>query len=345
LVRALAGLSTALVLATAYMRQTGLSVQDYHLLYQHKKAALLKEGPLNIKDADLPIALSAQLSLAHLQSPKPLAELDWILKKCAYLSPKHIPKTLLFLEPSEAGFDELSSTFKPLLARLAAYGFMQLNTSTVSIDPRLQQVLRHQDPSPDQSYARVARACILAFHQSASTTDPGYHQKQLLTSLEALSHYDPQNPSAALDNLKSCLLFYRALLYYAGADLQKAQDLFEQALSLQEHVHGAKHPVLASTLFNMSLIYERWEDLEQQKICLKRALQIIEEAHDGSTHPPLITVLRKLAEIYGRLNNLEESYRLLLLVFKLELPGSDEAAELSTLLEELGQYLQWFSSF
>lgn len=97
----LGGLPLALDQAGAYLEATGISVEEYHHLYQTHRQALLHERRSYIPDHPEAVATTWSLSFSRVQE-KDAAAAD-LLRLCAYFAPDAIAEEILTADPSVLG--------------------------------------------------------------------------------------------------------------------------------------------------------------------------------------------------------------------------------------------------
>lgn len=123
-------------------------------------------------------------------------------------------------------------------------------------------------------------------------------------------------------------------LYRAGR-YDEAVPLAERALAISEKTLGAEHPVIATLLNNLALLYKAKGDLGRAESLYQRALAIEEKAL-GAEHPNVATSLNNLATLYkfkGEYERVESLYQRVLAIFEKALGAEhpDVAAVLNNL--------------
>lgn len=78
-------------------------------------------------------------------------------------------------------------------------------------------------------------------------------------------------------------------VYFAKGDDQKAVEEYEAALKLQEASLPSNHPYIAQTLENLARVHVRQKNLDEAKICLKRAEESARE-YLKVNHPLMISI-------------------------------------------------------
>jgi len=76
------------------------------------------------------------------------------------------------------------------------------------------------------------------------------------------------------------------------------RETLENKLAVDEKALGKNHPSVATTLYELAIIYRSQRNYTQAEPLYKRALAIRENAL-GLDHPDVATILNHLAGIYG----------------------------------------------
>lgn len=117
-----------------------------------------------------------------------------------------------------------------------------------------------------------------------------------------------QSNSAALQ--EAVRLIEQAFELYQQARYDEAEPLFQQALQTSEQALGKTHPLVASSLTGLALIYHDQGNYSAAEPLYRRALQIVEQGF-GSTHPYMATSLNNLAALYQEQGNSEKALPLI----------------------------------
>lgn len=153
----------------------------------------------------------------------------------------------------------------------------------------------------------------------------------------------PNLPSlaAALNNL--------ALLYTQIGDLQRAEPLYEEALSIHRKALGEVHPRTSTSLNNLALLLSEKKEYERAEEMLQQALKIERELRDGN-HPSVARALSNLGSLYLKTRRPKEALPLYKSAVDILQPlgGPDYATALSNLgsvYHELGRLEEAGESF
>ena len=88
-----------------------------------------------------------------------------------------------------------------------------------------------------------------------------------------------------------------ASIYIAAGHYAEAEQILQQALTIQEKTFGPEHPDVATSLNNLALLYQAQGRYAEAEPLLQRALQIRQRVL-GPKHPDSIASLRYLAALY-----------------------------------------------
>ena len=91
---------------------------------------------------------------------------------------------------------------------------------------------------------------------------------------------------------------------------EKAKELFERALKIQEQHYGQDHFEVARTLTNLATAYGELKDYDKAKDVLERALKI-NERHYGHGSVEVAITLSNLARAHGKLGEYKEAAEML----------------------------------
>ncbi|WP_126579944.1 FxSxx-COOH system tetratricopeptide repeat protein [Tengunoibacter tsumagoiensis] len=346
----LGGLPLALEQAGAYIIATGMSVQEYHELYQtHRKFLLARHEPL-VNDHPEAVATTWSLSFKRIQQKNPAAA-D-LLRLCAYLAPDAIAEEILTANPSVLG---------PVLASIGTDVFQRhqaieaLRTySLIQRDPRekilsvhrlVQAVLcDEQDEAEQKLWAERAVLAINAafpFPEPATWPQCGRLLLQALAAAQLIQRYHLIHWEVG------CLLIVSAAYLQDLGRYKDAEPLFLQALSLWEQILGPDHPNVASPLHNLADLYKDQGKYAQAEPIALRALRIREQ-HLGTEHLNVANLVNGLANIYAGQGKYVQAEPLFLRALRIweqnfgpEHPQVASALHnLATLSKDQGKYVQ-----
>ena len=88
---------------------------------------------------------------------------------------------------------------------------------------------------------------------------------------------------------RACVRINFGNVYFAQEDYQKALEEYGAALKLQQGSLSSDHPYIAQTLHNLALVHVRQKNIDETKICLKRAEEIARE-YLPVNHPLMISI-------------------------------------------------------
>lgn len=134
--------------------------------------------------------------------------------------------------------------------------------------------------------------------------DPTESIPNYTRAIEILAELGPEHDQQRAVLLSSEGVAMRNLGRYA-----EAQQLYEQALVIQESRLGPDHPDLATTYNNLAIVVRRAGDYRRARQLYHKALAI-REAHFGPDHEWVAETLNNLATVESHLGAYDESLRL-----------------------------------
>ncbi len=318
----LGGLPLALEHAGAYIAEIPIEPADFVNHYREERGRLLRErGRFTERDSvEVTFAMAFERVQAIPEHGPAAAEL---LRLCAMLAPVAIPETIVTEGAPDLG-DVLGpvATSPVLLDKtIAAAGRLSLlgrdsRTRTLRLHRLVQAVL--QETLDTDTRKRWAERAVRAVNQAF----PGVNVSSWPLCNQLLPH------ALACAGLieRHQMAFHEAarLLNQVGyylkdrAQYVEAEPLYRRALKIWERVLGPDHPVTASSLNNLALLYQAQGKLTDAEPLHRRALEIRERVL-GPDHPDTALSLNNLAGLYqsqGKLTEAEPRYRRALEIFE-----------------------------
>ncbi len=305
LAREFRGSPPGLCLAGSYMRETGLSVQDYLFTFRDFPARLQFSADLALEHAT-ELAVAAELSLNYLkqvQSPD-LA----LVQISALFLPEALPGAFFVRESrqnlsAEENKRSLSWTFT-LSWMTSGLFCLDRETATLSMHPLIQDLVR-QFFAPSRFEPQLEQACLLLQELLPSlSTEPLAKRLRVVGHIRHLAPIGKQwtsfsIPAADVFNWAASLLWEQGLIGTAEPLLRRAQIIWEQ-------IHGQAHPGVATALDNLATMnsllgnYVEAEALAHQAIASKSAAL-------GINHPDVLLALTHLGQIYAAQSKHQEA--------------------------------------
>jgi tetratricopeptide (TPR) repeat protein len=341
LTKELGGLPLALDQAGAYLEATGMSIDEYHRIYQQHRRTLLQERRSRISDHPAAVATTWSLSFERVEEKNPAAA-D-LLRFCAYLAPDAIPEEII-----TQGVEHLGPLLEPVAAdafllaqaveALRAYSLVSRNprTRTLSMHRLVQAVLR--DSLPDEAGQQWKQRVVLAVNKARPDV-------QDVEQWDACEQWLPHALVCAIWIEQEQMISLEAarLLNEAGyylddrARYREAEPLYKRALTISEQQVGAEHPDTATSLNNLALLYKNQGKYEDAEPLYERALAI-KEQQLGADHPSTALSLNNLALLYhiqGKYGDAEPLYRRALAIHEQQLGAEhpNTATNLNNLAE------------
>jgi len=87
---------------------------------------------------------------------------------------------------------------------------------------------------------------------------------------------------------------------------QKAESFYQRALKMSEEALGARHPITATPMLNLALLYQEKGDYPKAEPMFQRGLIVLETAY-GREHPEVASVLINLANLCMQQGNSEKA--------------------------------------
>ena len=297
LAKTLGYLPLALEQATAYIRETSISLDHYQALFQKHHAQLLQHGHLATEYPDT-VATTWELSFQKVQRTSPAAA-DF-LNLCAFLAPDAIFLDMV-IEGATYVPKRLAKTIKDpltlnkLIGTLLHYSLLQREGNTLTIHRLVQSVLRDRlKPNTQRRWAEHAVQIVnQAFPESEFTT--WTRCEQLLSHAQICIRWVEKWD--LISEEAGHLLHQIGLYLYDRVAYTEAEPLYQQARAIYEKVLGSDHPSLADTLNDLALLYKSQGHYAEAKPLYQQARAIYEKVL-GPDHSYLAITLGNLATLY-----------------------------------------------
>jgi tetratricopeptide (TPR) repeat protein/transcriptional regulator with XRE-family HTH domain len=343
----------ALDQAGAYIEETGCSLHDYLQIYQQHRHVLLARRGRQATGYPEPVATTWSLSFEQVEQVNPAA--TELLRLCAFLAPDHIPEELLIKGAPhwppllrQAVMD--SFTFNQLLEPLLAFSLVKrLSEDHLLSIHRLVQAVQMERLSPEeqQQWAeRLVRAVNVIFPRDPQDPVAAWPRCQrYLEQGQACDTLIQQHqlllPEAA-EVLERAATYLRERAMYA-----RAEPLYQRALHIQEHLLEAEHPLIASLLNDLAVLYYQQGRYAEAEPLYEQALHIREQRLEPE-HPDTAQSLNDLGLLYynqGKYAEAEQLYQRALHIRERRLePDHPLMAEslhnLALLYSEQGRYAE-----
>ena len=308
---ALGGLPLAHEQAAAYCERIGVSLAEYRSRFEKTPLVLLG----NTRDASkayhdgLTVEKTFALAIAEAAKLHPAAEL--LITYAAMLAPEPIP-LYLFSEGREKFGEPFGSLLEDegsldeAVAALRAFALIDRETipderySEVTADCiRLHRLVREVAAGRSTVDAAIARGALIRAMASAYPAevfnDPfSWFRARRLDPL-ARALVSPESDLPKGSELSTSFLLNQMANYRqrALAAFGEARNLFERALTIDEHMLGPEHSDTAASLNNLGLLLQEQGDLAGARPYYERSLAITEKVL-GPDHPYTATNLNNL---------------------------------------------------
>lgn len=338
LARKLGGLPLALELAGAFLRVTGMPVEDYlhdlgEACSESSQAALLEElNIFNPTPGDRSLLAAAQLAWSQVGETAH----QQVLKAAAYCLPDTpIPPVVLreALRLDDAALGRA-------VTRLEALGLVHDGQDGPRLHPLVALYARSLDgPAKDVLKALADKLAVLAIQANTRVEETGSQQ----WFLPLRPHVFSVAGHAELAAIPEAANLFWNLGYYArlAGDFQNARTAFERALQIDEAAFGPEHPSVALDVSNLGKVLHQLGNRAEAKAALEYALTI-NEAIYGPDHPEVASDINNLGLLLqdsGDLRGARKAFQRALQIRE-SAYGPDHAS-LVPLLNNLGSVQQY----
>jgi tetratricopeptide (TPR) repeat protein/DNA-binding XRE family transcriptional regulator len=319
----LGGLPLALDQAGAYIEETGCGLSGYLDRYQSRSVDLLMRRGRFV--ADHPESVGMTFALSYEQVERMNKAAAALLRLCAFLAPDAIPEELLTKSASEPGSLLAPVAADPLvfdeaLAVLRSYSLVHRHaeTRTFTMHRLVQVVLK--DRMDEDTRRQWAECALRAVHhvfprEVAIGTWPRFCQRYLPHALYCIQHIECER----LHFPEAAQLLTRVGAYLKGrARYDEAEQLFQQALRLQDQLPLPEYHSLTETLHHLGDLCFQQGRFSQAEICWRQAIALQSEHIEMQYHERVQT-LNHLGTLYleqGRMQEAEPLFQQALLLWE-----------------------------
>ncbi|KAK3383706.1 hypothetical protein B0T24DRAFT_645911 [Lasiosphaeria ovina] len=312
LVDFLDNLPLAIRQASAYMAEMGMSAAKYlHHCHSSNKTLIQllskdfdDQGRYeNIKN---PIATTWLISFEHIARDSPTAAR--YLRFICFLAEKDIPLSLLPPAEDELEVDEAIGTLK-------AYAFI-IPRGGESFD-----IHRLEKRKLTESITDVIQRLAITF------PFPEHENREVWMKYLPHTHVISESPEYCTDKVaESKLLFNIAESYSQMAKYEEAEQMYRQALELNEKVLGREHPSTLDSMNNLGLVLGSQGKYEEAEQIHRQALELYEKVL-GREHPSTLDSMNNLGLVLGSQGKYEEAEKMHRQALELKEKGKYEEAE------------------
>lgn len=343
LAEALGDLPLALEQAGAYIEETNCSIAEYlALFHDYSQQFLTLSGGVDYQET---VATTWKVSFEQVKRESPEAEN--LLSLCAFLAPEEIPLQVLIDKGIQYLPDSLAKAIKQpmalndVVASLRRYSLVKVSEDRLlSVHRLVQAVGRARLGEEDmKNWATIAVLLLSeAFQFDSDDVQTWPACSTLLPhALAATEHAkELQVAFEATGRLLTALGRYSV----GRADFAKVKTAFEQALAIDEHIHGPDHPTVAKDATNLGFLLKNQGDLPGAKTYFERALRI-NLGEYGEDDPKVATCLNNLGIILKDAGCLEQAQKEFERALKInERKYGPEHPEVAVNLNNLGYLLK-----
>jgi tetratricopeptide (TPR) repeat protein len=321
LAKTLGHLPLALAQACAYIKKIQVGIARYLESYETRKEELLSDKTLTdqtLKPDSIRaiVYITWDITIKAIRKESILAD-RW-LAICAYLNSNDIPNLLLKTFSNNSENNPNNEIYEAALGTLSSYSMLFINeqSSSASIHRLVQEVILLKAEAEEKLKNIIASLKLFQeYFPYRGQTHEGYTKKRkLLPHLEAfLSNLDAWPKTATLELKKymeeDCLENVLFLMYDIYNDLgnwQKAREMLERALTIEEFRYGYDHQSTLTTRDNMAGVLSNQGKYDE-------ALQAYQEVFDkrkdllGPEHPSTLTTQNNMAGVLSYLGKYEEA--------------------------------------
>lgn len=292
----LGGLPLALVQASAFIEQTGMTLERYLELFRSQRLALMSRA--TPEDHRAGVATTWQLSVEQVAaSSTPATE---VLRLCAALGTAEIPLELLasasglLTEPLRSVVtDQL--TLEDTIAVLLRFSLVYRDGQSLRMHPLMRAVLQAQLTHEERERDRIGIDQILHAAMPGAADDPAEWPRWAWWVPHALDL--AERHEAAHDQARAVPLLLRAGEYLDERALYRtAREVLERAERSATLVWGPADRRLVPVLSELGLVLERLGDNAGSRTLQERALALLEAAGEQSG-PDAGRVLTRLGAV------------------------------------------------
>ncbi len=346
LAEALGDLPLALEQAGAYVKETGISFEDYLKRFQEERNEILRYGKPDTYPETIATTWEISVKAASKETPESLD----LLNLCAYLSPDLIHRPML-VKGSEHLPDPLASTVKndvkmdKALASLRRYSLIDFSGDGFFIHRMVQAAT--QDRMGEEDRKKWAEAAVRliddAFPKDHLDNPQSWASCSLLLphALAAAGHSEGLGVGLEATGR---LLNEVGLYLKTRGEFDEAKTALQRALKIDEKVYGPDHPNVAIDVNNLGSVLKDLGELQEARKCFERALKIDEKVY-GPDHPIVAIDVNNLGMVLQDLGELQEARKCFERALKIDekVYGPDhpdvaiDVNNLGSVLQDLGE--------
>jgi tetratricopeptide (TPR) repeat protein len=341
LARELGDLPLALEQAGAYIKETGISFQDYLERFRKDRKKLQKHGKLLNYTAT--VATTWEISFQAVQKEQPVA--GDLLNLCTFMAPDAIPRSMLeggarHLTEPLASCVQNAIELDECIAVLSRYSLINVADGMISVHRLVQAVVQDRLSLEGQKiWAESALKLVngeFSFSQLDQETwakcsklsSHAFHAAQHAEKLEV-------SPSETANLLNSLGRYLNNRM-----ELASARSVLERALDIDEKALGPDHTSVATRVNNLGLVLKDQGDLVGAKRCFERALKI-DEMTLGPEHTSVAIDINNLGLVLKEQGDLVGAKRCFERALKIdEMTLGPEHTSVATRVNNLGSVLQ-----
>ncbi len=341
LARELGDLPLALEQAGAYIKDTGISFQDYLERFRKDRKKLLKHGkPLNYPDT---VATTWEISFQAVQKERPVA--GDLLNLCAFMAPDAIARTMLeggarHLPEPLASCVQNAIELDECIAILSRYSLINVVDGMISVHRLVLAVV--QDKMSPQEQKLWAESALKMVNDAFSFDQLDQETWAKCSKLSSHAFYAAEHAEKLeISPLETANLLNSLGRYLNNRmELASARSVLERALEIDEKALGPEHTGVATMANNLGLVLKAQGDLEGAKRCYERAFTIDEKSL-GPEHTSVAIRVNNLGSVLkaqGDLSGAKRCYERALAIDEKAL-GPDHTS-VATMANNLGSVLQ-----
>src|SRR3984893_12304771 len=309
---ALGDLPLALEQAGAYIEETNCSIAHYATLLAKPSQKFMTGGPgANYLET---VAKTWKIAFGQVKKESPAAE-D-LLSLCAFLAPDEIPLQVLIpskgrrqLPGSLAKVIKNPGAFDNVVASLRRYSLVKVSEDRLlSVHRLVQAVGRERLTEEDiKKWAEIAVLLLSEAFQFDSDDVRTWPACSTLLPHVLVATGHAKALQVALEETGGLLT---ALGRYSvgRAKFAKAKAAFEQALAIDDKIHGPDDPRVAEDATNLGFLLKNHGVLRDAKKYFERALQINIKAY-GANEPEVAISLNNIGLILKDLGDLKQAQK------------------------------------